>query len=114
MKNSTRYDVCAFCARHGVVLDTLLDWRPMDPEYIYTHRLFGEVVSGITDGIVCWTYHTDNAVRFVHLDMCTAERLPNLTFVRPTRTKGHAPRNYVRPVKDVRQRLDELLADIDY
>jgi hypothetical protein len=113
MKAITRYNVCAFCARHGVVLDTLSDWRVLDSNYTFTHKFFGTIVEGITDGIVAWTLHTDGETRFVHLDMCHAERKPSerqSTSARPQK----APRTPLpsRPRVTVSEHIAMITADI--
>lgn len=87
---TARHTVISFCIAHDVVLTTLSDWRPLDPNYTYNHRLFGDVVSGITDGIVAYTHHTTDEVKFVHLDLLTPTAIP-------TKREHKQPKQSKRP-----------------
>jgi hypothetical protein len=108
--------VVRFCAEHAVVLDTLHEWRPLDPNYTFSHVFFGAVLDGITDGIVAWTHHASGLTAFVHLDLLEATRLPTCTRTpkpssRPSRDR---PTQTRLQVKETSARLLAILEDIQY
>lgn len=110
MKAIIRHNVCAFCARHKVVLDTLTDWRPLDANYTWSHQFFGDVVEGITDGIVAWTVHADGRTCFVHLDMCKATAIPRAPLRMPKAKTPRVPRP--TPQQRFTMSIDALLDSI--
>ncbi len=114
---ASRQGVLAFCHRHEVVLETLADWRPLDPNFRFAHRFFGTVVEGITDGIVCHTLHASGLLAFVHLDMLEAERIPSTRVPKPSTRpcRLSAPHKAPRIAVPSRPRLalSELLSSLE-
>jgi hypothetical protein len=115
---TTKQDVVFFCRLHDVVLPTLTDWRPLDPNYTYSHVFFGDVLDGITDGIVAYTKQVSGSVCFVHLDLLKPTPIPRDRFSRvpaPPRKKlpPRAPHPEPLPLPCERL-LDTILAGVEF